>query len=353
MKISFHARLLTYAAVLVYVALDLFAFRGPLRHSIDSRKIDSPESIERAKQSGLVAIVLGRPIQTAQLERAAQERAWLQGKSWNDVSAAQRKLIRKACLGDLIDHQLIRSKIAANKDSLRASDEEINQRYAQLLARFSSKDDLEKSMKNQGIVSEQELRLRFSAQIEMEKYIDRQLQPLIVVSDEEVKGFYEKHAKDLQNPAMTKVRHIFFATLEKDPAAVKAAAEQALVSLTGKQKTFEQLASELSDDPQSKAVGGLLGWIEPSRMPADFAIPVMAMAANQPALLQTKLGWHVVEVLEKRDAAPRTIEQCKEEIIAALANAKRQPALDNLRQAIRADHRLHTHIYEPVLDSMP
>jgi parvulin-like peptidyl-prolyl isomerase len=353
MKISFHARLLTYAAVLAYVALDLFAFRGPLRHSIDSRKIDSPESVERAKQAGLIALVLGRPIHTAQLERAAQERAWMEGKTWNDVPAAQRKLIRKACLGELIDHQLIRSKIAANKDALRASEEEINQRYAQLLARFSSKDELEKSMNQQGIVSEQELRLRLAAQIEMEKYIERQLQPLIAVSDDEITGFYQKHVKDLQNPAMAKVRHIFFATLEKDPAAVKATAEQAIAALTGKQKTFEQLAGELSDDPKSKTAGGLLGWIEPSRMPADFAIPVMAMAVNQPALLQTKLGWHVVEVLEKRDATPRTIEQCREEIITALQNGKRQPALDNLRQAIRNDHRQHTHIYDAVLDSMP
>jgi parvulin-like peptidyl-prolyl isomerase len=79
----------------------------------------------------------------------------------------------------------------------------------------------------------------------------------------------------------------------------------------------------------------------------------MAMAVNQPALLQTKLGWHVVEVLEKRDATPRTIEQCREEIITALQNGKRQPALDNLRQAIRNDHRQHTHIYDAVLDSMP
>jgi hypothetical protein len=110
MKISFHARLLTYAAVLAYVALDLFAFRGPLRHSIDSRKIDSPESVERAKQSGLVALVLGRPIHRPQLERVAQERAWMEGKSWSDVPTDQRKFIRKACLGDLIDHQLIRSK---------------------------------------------------------------------------------------------------------------------------------------------------------------------------------------------------------------------------------------------------
>jgi parvulin-like peptidyl-prolyl isomerase len=353
MKISFHARLLTYAAVLAYVALDLFAFRGPLRHSIDSRKIDSPESVERAKQSGLVALVLGRPIHRPQLERVAQERAWMEGKSWSDVPTDQRKFIRKACLGDLIDHQLIRSKIAANKDALRASEEEINQRYAQLLARFSSADDLEKSMNQQGIVSEQELRLRLAAQIEMEKYIDRQLQPLIAVSDDEVAGFYHKHEKDLQNPAMAKVRHIFFATLDKDFTAVKTTAEQAMAALTGKQKTFEQLAGELSDDPKSKVAGGLLGWIEPSRMPADFAIPVMAITINQPVLLQTKLGWHVVEVLEKREATSRSLEQCREEIITALQNSKRQPALENLRQAIRKDHRLHTHIYDEVLDSMP
>lgn len=352
MKITFTARLLIYSAVLAYVALDLFAFSGPLRKAIDRRKIDSPESIEEAKKSGTLAIVLGRPITTTQLERAVQERAWLEGKSWDQVPKTQQKLMRQACLMELIDHQLIRSKIAANKEAERATEEEVNDRLKQLLARFVSRQDMEESMKKQGIADEAELRLRVAAQIEQEKYIDRQLQPLIAVSDDEIGDFYKQHEAAFEQPAMVLVRHCFWATLGKEPDAVKTVADAAMAALVAKQKTFEQLAAEQSEDERSKKQGGSLGWISQERLPADFCLPVFAMEKNQPALIQTKLGWHLVEVLDKRDAKKRTFEESKEEIKQTLIDSKRAAALENLRQAIRRDHQLHTHIYQPVLDML-
>lgn len=352
MKITFTARLLIYSTVLAYVALDLFAFSGPLRKAIDSRKIDSPESVDEAKKSGTLAIVLGRPITTTQLDRAVRERSWLEGKTWEQIPAPQRKLMRQACLMELIDHQLIRSKIAANKDAEKATDEEINDRLKQLLARFVSRTDMEESMKKQGVADENELRLRIAAQIEQEKYIDRQLQPLIAVSDQEVADFFTQHEAELALPAMVQARHCFWATLSKDSDAVKVVAETAMAALQAKQKTFEQLAAEQSEDERSKKQGGSLGWISAERLPADFIIPVFALEKNQPTLIQTKLGWHLVEVLDKREVHKRTLDECKAEIAQTLADSKRAPALENLRAAIRRDHQLHTHIYQVVLDSL-
>lgn len=353
MKISFTARLFIYCSVLLYVAVDLFVFSGPLRKAIDRRKIDSPESIEEAKRTGLAAVVLGRPITTAQVERAARERIWLEGKSWDDLPKAQRDMLRQASLMDLIDHQLIRSKIYANQDSERATEEEVSERIKQLLARFVSRSDMEQSMHAQGIPTEAELRLRIAAMIEQEKYIERQLVPLVEVSDEEVTEFHLKHESSLVQPEMVEVRHIFWATLDKEIDAVKKTAEETLAILQKKEKTFEQLATEQSEDTRSKAQGGKLGWISKERLPADFTLLVLGLPKNQPTLMQTKLGWHLVEVTDRRESKPLSLEECKVEIVRRLSEQKRPQALQNIRLAIRKNHEEYIHIYQAVLKDLP
>jgi parvulin-like peptidyl-prolyl isomerase len=352
MKISFTARLFIYFGVLLYIAADLYWFSGPLRTAVNRRKVDSPEMIEEAKRTGIAALVLGRPVTTSQLERAARERLWLEGKSWDEVPRDQRAIVRKACLMDLIDHQLIRSKIAANEKAERASEEEISDRIKQLLARFVSRSDMEQSMQAQGIATEEELRLRIAAMIEQEKYIERQLQPLVQVSEEESKDFYEKHQTSLAIPEIISVRHVFWATLGQDADAMEKSAQAALQSLLKKEKTFEQLAAE-SGDERSKTMGGQLGWISKERLPADFTSAAFALPKNQPSLIRTKLGWHLIEVIDRREAKPRTFDECRKEIELRMSEQKRPEALKNIRAAVRKSHQEHIHIFDAVLDGLP
>lgn len=350
MKIPFTARLLIYCSVLAYVALDLYGCSGPLRRAVNRRKIDSPESIAAAKEAGLAALVLGRPITLTQLDRAARERLWLEGKDWEKTPAPQQKIARWAALNDLIDHQLIRCKIAANEQSERASKEEIDARFQSLRSRFATDEEWQQSMKNQGIASEEECRLRLAGTIEMEKYLARQLTPLIAVSDEEVAAFYQTHQNQLAQPEMLHARHVFWTTLDKQIDAVKALAESALASLQKKEKTFEQLVTECSEDPRSKNAAGDLGWFSRNRVPADFAEPCFAMKVGEPQLFLSKIGWHLVEVTDKRPAKARSLDECREEITQALADQKRPAALQNLRNAIRNTHQQHIHIYRTVID---
>ena len=352
MKISFTRRLFIYSGALLYIVLDLYVFSGPLRKAIDSKKMDSPESTEEARKAGVIALVLGRPISTSQLERSCQESAWSKGQEWKNIVGDQRKFMRQACLMELIDQQLIRSKIRANKDSKKASDEEINEQLRIMISRFGSREELEKSMHAQGISNEEELRLRVAGTIEQDYYIERQLQPLIAVTEEESSAYYKEHATMLANPLRVHARHVFFATLGKESDAVKQAAEAAQAVIVAKQKTFEQVAAELSEDENSKAKAGDLGWFSTTRLPADFTAPIFALAKNQMALVQTKLGWHIVEMLDRQEATPRTYEQCKAEIIQSLSDMKKKSAITSLRQAIRRDHQQHTHIYQAIIDEM-
>jgi peptidyl-prolyl cis-trans isomerase C len=352
MKAHFRLRWLIWGMALTYLILDLFVVSGSLRKRIDSWSIDSPASLEQAKKSGVVAVVHGRPITAMQLDRACHERVWLEGTSWSDLDTARRKGIRQNCLTDLIDQQLLRTVIPKSKALTAATEEQIQQRVRKLADRFVSAEEMMNAMNTQGISGEKELRLRAAAEIEQDHFIELQLLPLIAVSDQEAKEFYKRNKTSLARPAMVKLRHVFWATLGKESDAVKAVASGALAALQAKQKTFEQLAAEMSEDERSKSIGGTLGWITTERLPSDFTAPVFAMAKNQPEIFASKIGWHLVEVLDKRDLSPRSFEECREEIIRSLANVKRKPAINKLRESLRAEHHKDIHVFQALVDSM-
>ena len=60
------------------------------------------------------------------------------------------------------------------------------------------------------------------------------------------------------------------------------------------------------------------------------------MELHRPALVQTKLGWHLVEITAHKPAEPRSFEQAKPEILAALQAIKRRQAIADLRQSLRS-----------------
>ena len=150
----------------------------------------------------------------------------------------------------------------------------------------------------------------------------------------------------LANPDAA-VRH-FLATLDRDPAEAKQKLDAALADLTAGKKDFAALVSELSEDEGSKPRGGDLGWMTRDRLPADFTLPVFALEAGKPALIHSKLGWHLVEVTARKPAAPAEFETLKPEIVAALGARKKQGALARFREQLRqkADGRIE--ILQPI-----
>ena len=71
--------------------------------------------------------------------------------------------------------------------------------------------------------------------------------------------------------------------------------------------TMCAIAAELSEDQRSKNNGGDLGWFSRERLATDFTAAVFALPDKTPSLLRTKLGWHLVELLERKPARVETV----------------------------------------------
>lgn len=332
---KFTLRLAIYGLVLAYLAGDLFVFHGPLRRRLDLADPDSAAAVAEARRTGVVATVFNHKITMDQLDRAVRERLWLDGRKVGDLTPEDLRLIRYVALNELIDHELLRVKAKANAPDLIVTDEEVDERLRRLASRFESRDAMEKSMKSQGIADESELRERIAARIQQERYVESKVAPLCEVKEEEARSWFSEHRKELEIPGRIEVRHVFLATLDKEPGEVKTKLEAALADLKADKKSFADLAAELSEDAASKPRGGRLGWITRDRLSADFTAPVFALDENEPALVRTKLGWHLVEVTGRKPARARGFDDARDEIVAALEAAKRRQAVADYREALR------------------
>jgi len=325
---KFTLRIALYGTVLAYLAGDLFVFHGPLSRMIERAHPDSAEAI-------VVARVFNLQITRSQLDRAVSERLWLTGQSIDSLTPEARKIVRYAALNELIDHELLRIKANVNAPQLRVSDEEIDERLQRFQDRFESPDAMLSAMKAQGIPSKQDLRDRLAARIQQEKYVDSKIAPLAQVTDVEAREWFDQNQNELAIPERIEVRHVFIPTLDRSQEEAKAKIEVALAELTSNAKDFATLAKELSEDPATKDKGGSLGWMTLKRLPADFATPVFALPVNRPSLIQTRIGWHLVEITARKPAEPRSFEQAKPEVFAALEAVKRRQAATEYRAALR------------------
>ena len=337
---NFRARSVLLTAVvgglLVYLAGDLFVWRGPL-----GRRLDGVMPGGRR----VVARVFDRAITRSQVERAVRERLWREGKSSAELSAQNLIDARQAALDALIDDVLLGVKAAAAVPRLTPSEADIDERLRRFRAGFDSPDAMAGALRSQGIPGEPSLRERLTDRIQQEQYIESKLGPLVRITEAEARQWFEANRQQLARPECVEVRHIFLPTLERAPQEARAKLAAALADLTSGKQDFAALARTLSEDPATKDHGGALGWMTRERLPADFASQVFTLAVGQPAMVRTRIGWHLVEVTGHLPSGSRAFEQAKAEILAAFEAVKRRQVITEFRKSLRELEAAHITVY--------
>jgi len=112
---------------------------------------------------------------------------------------------------------------------------------------------------------------------------------------------FEKRGGSGQVTQQTRVRHILVKPSEvrnDDQARELASQLRARIVAGG---DFAALAREFSEDIGSAREGGELGWVTPGRMVPEFERVMNETAAGETSEpFQTKFGWHVLQVEERR-----------------------------------------------------
>lgn len=155
-------------------------------------------------------------------------------------------------------------------------------------------------------------------------------------TEEECQRYYDANKAQFVVGQALHLRHILFAvTPGVNVQALATHAEKALLELLHKDAPagrFEQLAAELSNCPTSTQ-GGDLGWVSPEDCATELANELFhqnhAQRGNgvHTKLMHSRFGFHIMEVLGRREGEQKSYAEVQERIAAQLTLQSRSKAL--------------------------
>jgi parvulin-like peptidyl-prolyl isomerase len=169
-----------------------------------------------------------------------------------------------------------------------------------------------------------------------ERSIEEKIALETTVPPDETKRYFDEHQPDFAQPLRIRPRHIFLAAPEgtENVEMKRIAMEEIMARLEGGED-FASLGATASEDEASKGRGGDLGFVAENRVPAEFWTAIENLPINgPPAMVQSHLGFHAVQILEVRPARMMTFEEARPEIEQMLASGKRRVAVEQMRERL-------------------
>jgi peptidyl-prolyl cis-trans isomerase C len=124
---------------------------------------------------------------------------------------------------------------------------------------------------------------------------------------EDLEKYYEDHLDDYFVPEQAHVRHILVETKEE--------ASRVLLEVMVDESAFDEVARTKSIDTGSAQKGGDIGWISPGHTVPAFDELVFSMKEDSiKGPVESRFGWHVVQVLEKKPGRQMNFEEALPQI---------------------------------------
>jgi hypothetical protein len=179
-----------------------------------------------------------------------------------------------------------------------------------------------------------ELRTKIELDFRLQRLLERVQAEAKPPSEKEIAAHYKKHKDEFRTPELCWAKHVVKNVGEgADEDAARAAIEEAYVELKAG-APFEQVADKHSDCAGS---GGELGWFPRGEMVEEFEEIVFKLpVGGMSEIFRSTFGFHVAKVYGRKPAGIRPLADVREQIVEALMGEKRQQALENYLDALRA-----------------
>lgn len=157
----------------------------------------------------------------------------------------------------------------------------------------------------------------------MEK-MDKANEPKPEAAEAMARAAYKAKPERFKSDEQVRARHILVAGTD---AESKAKAEKILADLKAG-GDFAKLAKEHSADKSNADKGGDLGFFTRGKMVPEFETAAFALAksGDLSGVVETKFGFHIIELQEKKPAGVRPFEEVKADLIKEIVASVKQDA---------------------------
>jgi peptidyl-prolyl cis-trans isomerase C len=118
---------------------------------------------------------------------------------------------------------------------------------------------------------------------------------------------------------------------------------------------FANLAKQMSIHKESARNGGELGWFPPNAMGPEFgnAVALLKKGEVTPRPVQTRMGWHVVQLEETRDRATPPFEQVRDQLSKLVLTKKLTKSSDDMLRTAKVEPALNTESAKALMSVAP
>ena len=307
---------------------------------------EASKPMDPEKLPAVVARVNGQEIKKEELVNRAQEMR-VQLARTQGVRVPLSSAFFQEILDGIVAHKLLLQE--AKSLNISITDAEADQMIAGFKRQFPSQEVFEKQLAaNKMTEAQLRQKMRDDADSKVNKLIQTRIAASVQVSEADARAFYTQNQQRMKTSPEVHARHILIAANPQVPADRQKARQKAEGLLTQLKNggDFAQLAAQNSDDPGSKTQGGDLSWFQRGQMVPAF--DKAAFALKKPndlsPVVETQFGYHIIQLVERRESQAVPFEQAKNRIGAMLRDEKIKEALRAHVQDLKAKGKVETYI---------
>jgi len=296
-------------------------------------------SCKHSAPANVAAEVNGHAITNAELEKAYQSNYAQQSEGASEDQVMAQKL---DLLGSLINNEIMLQR--AEKLGLNATDSDVDAEIAKMRSPYT-KEEFDKQLADRHMTMD-DLKAQKRRQLTIDKLINKEITSKIIITDADVKAFYEtnKASFNLAEPAIhmaqifvspypdSNVRNLKNSKAQNDKEA-KMKIDDIMARLR-RNEDFAMLAQNYSEDPNTSPNGGDMGFVRESDLEKanpELRKMVVSLPPNGISpIIKTQEGYRILKVISREPAGQRELNdpRVQQSIRETLINSK-----NNLLQA--------------------
>ena len=308
------------------------------------------------------AVVNGKEIKRDEVEKYYRTRISPEGQEPSQEEALSLKL---NVIDELINNEILLER--AKKLNLEASDGEVEDKFTEFKSPYTE-DEFQRQLKERGVTVD-DLKNTVRRELSIQKLINREVVSKVTISDQDIADFYNANRPQfnvaepqyrIAQIVVTPRKEPQIRNRKNDDATNEAEAQRKVKMLVDRLNSgadFSQLAMDYSEDMNSAATGGDLGYVpESSLNQSDPALKklVLGLKAGQvspPIILKDSI--RILKLVTREAPGLRGLSdpQVQQSIRDTLRNRKEQLLRAAYLAVARDEARINNYLAQQVLES--
>jgi peptidyl-prolyl cis-trans isomerase C len=279
---------------------------------------------EESASENHVAVVNGSPITQKEFDREMGRVEQMILSKGRHLSTTELAEVKRQVLEGLIGRKLLYQE--SQKKGIEVEEGAVGKELNRVKEQFATETEFRNAL-DQAHLSETAVKRQIREELAIQRLIDEQLAGELTVSDKESKTYYDSHTNLFRQPEQVRAIHIL---IKADPQANESQKAEARQRIEEIQKElqqgedFEALARQYSECP-SAASGGDLQYFKRGQMVKPFEAVAFSLKPGEVSeIVETRFGYHLIKVTEKKSEETLAYEDVKGKIKAYLRREKTQ-----------------------------